>query len=196
MCYKQLYENTGRKSDAKISIWASSHNFVGLYHLRNYKACIGNRKTLLSSNISSRRPYNMVNFSPLTAAPTFRPTALARIPAGLHFTHNPYCRLGSAWRAALVVILSDNCHRVVFLWPPYVTGQAIIFLPCSFFLSSIFLYLLSFFPRLISAAARWMSTILWHMVWPYCEFRMQVWFLIFPLLLKFENASSIRNSGA
>jgi len=40
---------------------------------------------------------------------------------------------------------------------------AIIFLPCSFFLS---FYLLSFFPRLISAAADWMSTILLHMAWP------------------------------
>jgi len=38
-----------------------------------------------------------------------------------------------------------------FLWPPYV--------------SSIYLYSI-FFPRLISAAAGWMSTILWHMVWP------------------------------
>jgi len=42
-------------------------------------------------------------------------------------------------------------------------GQAIIFLPCGFYLSS------SFFPRLISAAADWMSTILPHMVWPYCD---------------------------
>jgi len=32
-----------------------------------------------------------------------------------------------------------------------------------------------FFPRLISAVADWMSTILLHMVWPWCEFRMQVW---------------------
>jgi len=40
------------------------------------------------------------------------------------------------------------------------------------FLSSFFL---SFFiPRLISAAAGWMSTISLHTVWPYCEFRMQV----------------------
>jgi len=31
------------------------------------------------------------------------------------------------------------------------------------------------FPRLISAVAEWMSTTLLHMVWPYCEFRMQVW---------------------
>jgi len=37
------------------------------------------------------------------------------------------------------------------LWPPYVIGQAIIFLPCGFFL------LLSFFPHLISAVADWMS---------------------------------------
>ena len=34
-------------------------------------------------------------------------------------------------------------------------------------------YLLSFFPRLISAAADWMCAILSHMVWPYCEFKMQ-----------------------
>jgi len=34
--------------------------------------------------------------------------------------------------------------------------------------------LLSFFPRLISAVADWMSAILPHMVWPKCEFRMQV----------------------
>jgi len=31
-----------------------------------------------------------------------------------------------------------------------------------------------FFPRLISAVADWMSAILPHMVWPYCEFKMQV----------------------
>jgi len=37
------------------------------------------------------------------------------------------------------------------------------------------IYLLFFFPRLISAVADWMSTILLHMVWPECKFRMQVW---------------------
>jgi len=31
---------------------------------------------------------------------------------------------------------------------------------------SIFFFLSSFFPRVISAAADWMSTILLHMVWP------------------------------
>jgi len=43
----------------------------------------------------------------------------------------------------------------------YVTGQAIIFLPCGGFLLLSFF----FFPRLISAAADWMSAILVHMVW-------------------------------
>jgi len=67
--------------------------------------------------------------------------------------------------------LSPICHQtgwswltlgsagaLLFLWPPCVIGQAIIFCPVvSIFLLSFFL---SFFPRLISAAADWMSTIL------------------------------------
>ena len=51
---------------------------------------------------------------------------------------------------------------VDWLRSPYVIGQTIIFLPCYFYL----LFSSSFFPSLISAAAGWMSTILWHMVWP------------------------------
>ena len=54
--------------------------------------------------------------------PTFRPNALARTPAGPHFTHNPHCRLGSARRAALVAVLPDKCHPSSFAlvradWP-------------------------------------------------------------------------------
>ena len=41
--------------------------------------------------------------------------------------------------------------------------MAALFLPCGFFLLTIY-YL--FLTRLISAAADWMSTILRHMVWP------------------------------
>jgi len=55
-----------------------------------------------------------------------------------------------------------------FLWLPYRTGQAIIFLLCGFFLS------IFFFPRPISAVGNWMSTILPHMVSPQSEFRMQI----------------------
>ena len=50
----------------KIAIWAPSHNFVGLY-LGNYGMYRQSEKNLLSSNISSTCPRNMVNFSPLTA---------------------------------------------------------------------------------------------------------------------------------
>ena len=60
-------------------------------------------------------------------------------------------------------IADYNRPTIIFLpcrllWSPYVIGQTIIFLPCD--------YYLSFFPRLISAAVDWMSTILPHMVWP------------------------------
>jgi len=56
---------------------------------------------------------------------------------------------------SLIIIMAALCNR-----------GAIIFLPCGFFLLSIF-YLLSFFlPCLIPAATDWMSTILLHMAWP------------------------------
>jgi len=48
--------------------------------------------------------------------------------------------------------LRINSSSVFYLWPPCVADVDIIFLLCSFFLLS------SFFPRLISAAADWMST--------------------------------------
>jgi len=59
----------------------------------------------------------------------------------------------SRWALAhILVIMAALCNR-----------GAIIFLPCSFFLSVFFC--LSFFPRLISAATDWMSTILLHTAW-------------------------------
>jgi len=47
----------------------------------------------------------------------------------------------------------------IFLWPPYVIGQAI------YIFMLWFLLLLLFFPRVISAVGDWMSTILPHMVY-------------------------------
>jgi len=47
------------------------------------------------------------------------------------------------------------------LWSPYGIGQTIYIFMLWFVLSFFF-----FFPRLISAAADWMSAILPHMVWP------------------------------
>jgi len=52
--------------------------------------------------------------------------------------HN-YCQSVRFTNVVVIVIL-------LLLWPPYLTGQVITFLPCGFFLSS-------FFPRLISAVA-------------------------------------------
>ena len=68
-----------------------------------------------------------------------------------------------------MVALCNRADHVYFhpvvcsLRSPYVIGQTIIFLPCDFYLSSIFIF---FFPRLISAAVDWLYTILPHMVWP------------------------------
>jgi len=63
---QRLAENSGRKKSPKIAIWAPSHNFVG--YIFATKARIDNRKTnLLSSNISSTCPHDMVNFGPVAA---------------------------------------------------------------------------------------------------------------------------------
>jgi len=73
----------------------------------------------------------------------------------------------------------------VLIWSPYRTGQTIIFLPCGFFF---------LFPRLISAVADWMSAILPHMVWPYCEFRMQVWNVLHAARWKYRTQKSRKKS--
>jgi len=74
----------------------------------------------------------------------------------------------------MVAVCNRADHYIFALWFQYAffylllmaalcNRGAIIFLPCDFYLSSIFFL---FFPRLISAAADWMSTILLHMAWP------------------------------
>ena len=74
----------------------------------------------------------------------------------------------------------------LFLWPPCVADADIIFLPvvCSFF----------FFPRLISAVADWMSTILPHTMRPYCEFRMHVWNVLHVARWKCSTQKIAKNS--
>jgi len=58
------------------------------------------------------------------------------------------------------VVLLFRSTLASFLWPLCIADADIIFLPCSFFLSTIL------FPRLFSAVADWMSTVLPHVVWP------------------------------
>jgi len=54
------------ESRQKIAIWAPSHKFVGLY-LRKIRQVSTIGKKLLSSNIFSTCPHNMVNLGPLSA---------------------------------------------------------------------------------------------------------------------------------
>ena len=56
-------------------------------------------------------------------------------------------------------------------------------------------YLLSFFiPCQISEIAQWMSTILLHMVWPECEFRMQVWNVLHAARYKYRTQKWCKKS--
>jgi len=74
----------------------------------------------------------------------------------MHSTHfSSYCRIACETYYCI--------YSCVCLWLPCGIGQAIIFLPCSFYLSSSSSV---FFPPLISAVGGWMSAILPHMVWP------------------------------
>ena len=82
---------------------------------------------------------------------------------GLQVTY-PLLKAASFDTFCLVAPQPQEIQKEVnLLWSPYVIGQTIyIFMPwfVVLLLSS------SFFPRLISAAADWMSAILPHMVWP------------------------------
>jgi len=73
-----------------------------------------------------------------------------------------HCDWPVAWLSSLSEIMCECWWRTLWhecsLWSPYVIAQTIIFLPCDF-------YLLSFFPRLISAAIDWISTILVFYTW-------------------------------
>jgi len=72
------------------------------YYIFATKACIDNRKkNLLSSNISSRCLYNMVNFSPLTAEIDWRVW-------GTPSYFNGYCILAALLHGSQVVGVSQT----------------------------------------------------------------------------------------
>ena len=62
MCCTQIAPNSGRKTSP-----SQHHRTTLLGYILATKAHIDNRKKLLSSNIASTRPDNMVNFGPLMA---------------------------------------------------------------------------------------------------------------------------------
>ena len=72
MCCKWLAENTGRKKVAKnrhLGTIAQLCRAISL-QLRQHVSTVG-KTNLLSSNMSSRCPHNMVNFGPLAADVSF-----------------------------------------------------------------------------------------------------------------------------
>ena len=64
-------------------------------------------------------------------------------------------------------------------------GRPLYFCPASFFL------LLLFPSPIVSAVVDWMSTILPHMLWPQCEFRMQVWDVLHATRWKIQDAKKL-----
>jgi len=118
------------------------------------KAFIDNRKKLLSSNMSSTCPHIMVNFGPLAAETRWR---VWGTPANF----NGFRVLAALLHGIPVLCVSQilRCRRegaTYIRQGGHRVGHWPTFLVFFFF---------KFFPRLISAAVDWMSTILWHMVW-------------------------------
>jgi len=65
-----------------------------------------------------------------------------------------------------VDVYNTSTHGMALVYGrPMLQGRPYIFSSYRLFFLSLFI-LLSFFPRLISAVAEWMSAILAHMVWP------------------------------
>ena len=104
--------------------------------------------------------------------------------------HNPYLRW--FWRSLVAEQTThhkSSCSHLGHVCPPlYVLRNTIgkldyvVIMVALWIRAGHYIFILWFvsifcllFPRLISAAADWMSTILLHMAWPLCKFRMQVW---------------------
>jgi len=120
-------------------------------------------KTLVKQQYLLHLPHNMVNFGPVAAEVG---SGVWGIPANF----NRFRALAALLHGTLVVGVSKL--RGIEQRAPPIFGRAAIMLGIG--PHSSFVLFLLFFPRLISAVADWMSTILRHMVWPLCEFRMQV----------------------
>jgi len=55
------------------------------------------------------------------------------------------------------------------------------------------LHFAAFFPHLITAVADWMSTILWHIMWPQGEFRMHFWNVLHTAHWKYRTQKLRKN---
>jgi len=144
----RLAANTGRK---KSPFWHHRTTLFGCIFAA--EACIDNqkkwKKNLLNSNTSSICPHNMVNFGLLTAEICWQ---VWGTPADF----NGFRILAALLHGTLVVGVSQTLRHwtegATYIWQ----GDHHVGHWPTFY---------SFFPRLISAVADWMSTILPHMVY-------------------------------
>jgi len=103
-CCRRLADNTGRQNDVKKS--PPGHHPTNLSgYIFATKARIDNRrKTLLSSNMSSRCPHNMVNFGPLAAE-------IDPVVCGTPANFNGFRGLTALLHGSQVVSVSQNLRR-------------------------------------------------------------------------------------
>jgi len=154
MCCRRLAGNTGCKNYAKnwhLSTIAQLCRAISsqLRHVSTIE------KNLLSSNISSRCSYNMVNFGPLTAEIDCRVWGTLIIFQRVSHLGSVTARQSSSEGQPNFAALNRGRH-LCSAGRPSRWALARILVLSSFF----------FFPRLISAVAEWMSAILLHIVWP------------------------------
>ena len=87
----------------KITIWAPSHNFVGLY-LRNKGTYRQSEKKLVKQQCLPTCPDNMVNFGPLTAE-------IVSLVWGTPANFNGFGVLAELLHGILVVGVSQSLRR-------------------------------------------------------------------------------------
>ena len=100
----RLAANTGRKKSP-----SRHHDTTLSGHIFATKACIDNRKNLLSSNTSSTCPGNMVNFGPLTAEIGSGVWAPLQISTGFA-SWERYCTASSSGRQPNFASLNRGRH--------------------------------------------------------------------------------------
>jgi len=159
MCCTRLAENTGRK---RSPLW---------HHRTTLSGCIFAAEACKVCGVEQRAPpifgraaitFGIGSHSSLFCYDSPRSSA-----TGIAFTRDRLVNFAQIFNRAhstllVMAALRSGCGHYIFaLW----------------FLSSSF-----FIPRLISAVADWMFTILRHMMWPYCEFRMHVWNVLYTWL--------------
>jgi len=102
MCCTRLTGNTGRKTTQKSP--SGHHRTTSSVWIFATKACIDNRKNLLSSNMSSTGPHNMANFGPVAAE-------IGSEVWGTPANFNRFRVLAALLRATLVVGVSQTLRR-------------------------------------------------------------------------------------